>query len=58
MKILAHAFAKIARLANINDRTEPILMQIYARLVRHRAEFFADVIVDRHRQSLTTDQRG
>src|SRR6185436_2390851 len=37
MKILRNAAAQIARFADVNDRAEPVLHQVDARFVRHRA---------------------
>ena len=48
MEISADPLAQIARLADVNDRAEPVLHQINARLVRHFAELFANLIIDRH----------
>ena len=49
MEILADAFAQVARLADVNDRAEPVPHQVDARLMRQRAEFFADGFGRRHR---------
>ena len=56
MEILADALAQIARLADINDRAEPVLHQIHARLVRQRADFFADGFGRRH-NGISTQRR-
>ena len=53
MKILAHALAQIARLADVDDRAEAVLVQIHARLVRDLAQLFADVIGHWHRWEVT-----
>jgi len=45
MKILAHAFAQVARLADVNDRAEPVLHQVDARLCGRTPSFFADASV-------------
>ena len=48
MEILADALAQIARLADVNDRAEPVPHQIDARFVGERAQFFADGFSRRH----------
>jgi hypothetical protein len=48
MKVLADAFAQVERFAHVDDRAEAVFMQIHAGLVGHGAEFFADMIRNRH----------
>ena len=58
MEILADAFAQVARLADVNDRAEPVAHEIHARLVRQRADFFADGFGRRHDGISTQRRRG
>ena len=51
LKILRHAFPQIARLADVDHRAEPVLVQIHARLVRHLRKLVPDVFAVRHRAS-------
>ncbi len=61
MKILADALAQIARLADVDDRAEAVLVQIHAGLVRDGSQFFADGFGGWHAQNLTQrreDRKG
>ncbi len=46
LKIMAHAFAQIAGLADVDHRAETVAHQVDARLVRQGAYLFADVFGD------------
>src|SRR5215204_3115843 len=48
LEIMADPFAQIARLADINNRPEPVAHQVNTWFVRQGAESFSDVIGDRH----------
>jgi hypothetical protein len=58
MEILVHAFAQVARLADVNDRAEPVLHQVDARFVRQDAQFFADGFSRRHNGISTQSRQG
>ena len=52
MKILTHAFSKITCLPNINNRSETVLHEVHARLVRQITDFAPDGFGGRHTESL------
>ena len=58
MEILAHPFAEVARLADVNDRAEPVLHQIHARFVWERIDFFTDGFGHSHNGISTQSRQG
>src|ERR1019366_4447343 len=58
LKILAHALPQIERLADIDDRAEAVLVQIYAGLVRDGAQFFTNVFRRGHAQKFHAKMPG
>jgi hypothetical protein len=49
---------QVARLADVNDRAEPVLHQIDARFVRQDAQFFADGFSRRHTKNFNAKPPG
>lgn len=58
MKILADSLAQVARLADINHRSEAILVQVNARLMRQRSEFFTNEFGHRQKRISTQSREG
>ena len=58
LKIMAHALAQVAGFADVDDRAEAVFHQIHARLVRQRADFFANDIRHWHREISTQSLSG
>src|SRR6185369_13290489 len=58
MKVLAHPLTQITRLADVNHRSEAVLHQVNARLVRQLAQLAADRVRHWHDRNFTQRRAG